>query len=324
MIGYLQLALAAVVYAVGIIAQTTAARRAEMRAGVDPGLLVRLATDRLFLVGFFAQVVGFALTYLARATLPLYLVQAGTAAAVGLAAFAGVTLLGWTMRGVEVVVLAVMACGLVLIVDAARPSTAYTLSPHLLTGLGATLALTMLLAVPACRLGQARGAVALGALAGVAFAVLAIACRSVADQSLLTQLLTPPIWIVLAAALVGQTLMTAGFQRGSATATAASMDATSTVLGGVVGLAVLGDRVADGRIWVVALGLFLVVGGVLVMAAVATGAAPARAGRPPASRWTWTTCGPTSRPTATRSGRRGRASCPPRPPGSWSCSGSTR
>ena len=188
MIGYWQLAVAAVAYAIGIVAQTTAAQRVEMRGGVDPGLLVRLATDRLFLVGFSAQVVGFGLSYLARATLPLYLVQAGTAAAVGLAAVVGITFLGWPVRGVEIAVLAVMATGLVLVVDAAEPSTAYRLSTAVLVGLVGVLGSTVALAVPAARLGRARAAVALGALAGVAFAVLAIACRSVADKALVTQL----------------------------------------------------------------------------------------------------------------------------------------
>ncbi|MEF3851110.1 hypothetical protein P0P54_09465, partial [Campylobacter jejuni] len=75
--GYLLLAASAVAYALGIVGQTVAARRAEWRGGVDPGLLGRLAADRVYVLGFAAQVVGFVLAFLARATLPLYLVQAG-------------------------------------------------------------------------------------------------------------------------------------------------------------------------------------------------------------------------------------------------------
>lgn len=274
--GYLLLAFAAAAYAVGIVAQTTAARRTEMREGVDPGLLVRLATDRLFLVGFAAQVVGFVLTYLARATLPLYLVQAGAAAAVGLAALVGVVLLGWSVRRIEIGVLVLMAAGLILMVDAAEPSAAYDLGTPMLVGLVAALVVTALLALPAARLRGARGAVAMGTLAGIAFAVLAIACRSVADEGLLAQATSPATWIVVAGALVGQSLMTAGFQRGSATATAASMDATSTVLAAIAGLAVLGDRIAEGQNWAVIVGLVLVVGGVIAMAAVAATTPTAR------------------------------------------------
>jgi hypothetical protein len=269
MSGYLLLVLAAVSYAVGILAQTVAARRTEIRDRVDPGLLVRLAHDRLFLLGFAGQIGGFVLTYFARATLPLYLVQAGAAAAVGLAAVGGVLLLGWRVRAVEVVVLVAMTLGLVLMVSGALPSTAYDMSTSLTLALVGILALTALLAIPAARLRGARGAVALGALAGVAFAVLAVACRPIADDALVDQLLSAPLWIVVVSALVGQALMTAGFQRGSSTATAASMDAVSTVIAALVGLALLGDRIAAGHTATVLAGLVLVVAAVVALAAVA-------------------------------------------------------
>jgi len=283
MSGYVLLALAVVSYAVGIVAQTVAARRTEIRERLDPGLLLRLVRDRLFLLGFAGQVGGFVLTYLARATLPLYLVQAGAAAAVGLAAVGGVVLLGWAVRVVEIVVLVAMALGLVLMVDGAQPSVAYDVSTSLVLVLVAILAATALLAVPAARLRGARGAVALGALAGVAFAVLAVACRPIADEPLLVQLLSAPLWIVVASALVGQALMTAGFQRGSATATAASMDAVSTVIAALVGLALLGDRIATGHTATVLTGLALVVAAVVALAVVATtvpAAAPSSVARP--------------------------------------------
>lgn len=275
MTGYVLLVLAVVSYAVGILGQTVAARRTDVRDRIDPGLLVRLARDRLFLLGFAGQVGGFVLTYFARATLPLYLVQAGTAAAVGLAAVGGVALLGWTVRRVEIAVLVAMALGLLLMVGGAQPSTAYAVSTSLTLVLVGILALTALLAVPASRLRGARGAVALGALAGVAFAVLAVACRPIADDPLLDQLLSAPLWIVVAAALVGQALMTAGFQRGSSTATAASMDAVSTVIAALVGLALLGDRIAAGHTATVLAGLALVVAAVVALATVAATTATA-------------------------------------------------
>ena len=76
------------------------------------GLLARLATDRLYLLGFAGQVGGFLFAFLARADLPLYLVQAGSSCAVGLATVVGVLVLGWRVRPVEIAVLVVMAFGL--------------------------------------------------------------------------------------------------------------------------------------------------------------------------------------------------------------------
>lgn len=269
MIGYLELIGAALAYAVGLLAQTVAARRAERRDRLDPGLLGRLATDRLYLFGFTAQVLGFVLAFLARADLPLFLVQAGASSAVGIAAVLGAVLLGWRMRGAEIAVLVVIAAGLLLLVGAAVPSPSHDIGPTLALSLLVTLAVTVVLAVPAARLTGPRGAVALGVLGGVAFAVLAIASRPLASGPLVELPFEPLFWLMVLAAVVGQSLLAAALQRGSTTATMASMDAINVVLASVVGLFALGDQIAAGRTGWVILGLGLVVGGVIAMTAVA-------------------------------------------------------
>jgi drug/metabolite transporter (DMT)-like permease len=261
-LGYVALVGSATVYAIGIVAQSVAARRAERRDKVDPRLLARLASDRVYVLGFLAQVTGFVLAFLARATLPLYLVQAGASSAVGLAAVFGVLVLGWRIVRSEIVVLAVMAAGLLLLVGAARPSVAAELPASTGFVLLGVLVVTAVLAVPAWKL---PGAVPLGVLAGCAFAVVAIASRPLAAGPLLELPLRPLAWLMVASAVVGQTLLAGALQRGSTTATAAAMDATTVVLASVAGLVVLGDRIAEGREWWVAAGLTLVVGGVLAM-----------------------------------------------------------
>ncbi|MGQ0576670.1 MAG: hypothetical protein ACT4RN_21090, partial [Pseudonocardia sp.] len=267
-VAYLVLALSALAYAVGIVAQTVAARRAERRGGVDVGLLARPATDRVYLLGFGAQCVGFVLAFLARADLPLYLVQAGAMSAVGIAAVLGAALLGWSVRPAEIAALMVTAVGLVLLVGAARPGPAVALPLAAGIGLAVLLVLVAAASVPASRLVGARGAVVFGLLAGLAFAILAIASRPLASGPLAELPLNPLAWLMIAAAVVGQALLAAALQRGSTTAAMASMDSTSVLLASVVGLALLGDQVADGRGWWVAGGLALVLAGVLVMAAV--------------------------------------------------------
>ena len=264
--GYLVLALSALSYAVGIVAQTVAARRTERRDRLDVGLLARLATDRVYLVGFAAQVAGFALAFLARATLPLYLVQAGASSAVGIAAVLGALWRGWRIRPAEIGALAVMAVGLIALVSASEPSAAGPMPVAIGWCLVATLGLVVLLAVPAARLRGAPSAVALGMLAGLAFAVLAIASRPLAAGPYLELPLRPLFWLMVVSAFVGQGLLASALQRGAPTSTMASMDATSVVVGSVVGLAVLGDQIAAGRTSLVAAGLVLVVAGVVAMA----------------------------------------------------------
>lgn len=264
--GYLLLIGSAIAYAVGIVAQTVAARRAERRDRLDPGLLARLASDRVYLLGFGAQVVGFGLAFLARADLPLYLVQAGAMSAVGIAAVLGTVLLGWQIRRLEIGALVVIAAGLLLLVGAAEPSRSEGLALPIGLVMSGLLVAVVPIAVLAARMGGPRGALAMGALAGVAFAVLAIASRPLAAGPLLTLPLQPLFWLMVAAAFVGQALLAAALQRGSSTATMASMDSVSVVLSSAAGLLLLGDRIAAGReVWVLG-GIALVLCGVVVMA----------------------------------------------------------
>lgn len=262
MSGHLALAVSTVLYGLGIVAQTVAARRADERPGAGVGLLARLASDRLYLLGFTGQVGGFLFAFLAREELPLYLVQAGSSSAVGLATVIGVLLLGWRIRRVEIAVLAVMACGLLLLTGAAAPSEARELP---LVPALAVLGVLTLAVLPLARVFKTLTPV----LAGVAFAVVAVAARNVSGKPLLDLVLHPLTWVMVIAAFVGQACLATALQRGSATSAVASMDATSVVLGAAAGLAVMGDRITPGREWWVALGILLVVSGVLVLGSAA-------------------------------------------------------
>lgn len=114
----------------------------------------------------------------------------------------------------------------------------------------------------------------MGMLAGVTFSVLAVASRPLAGGPFAELPLRPLFWLMVLAAVFGQALLAAALQRGSTTATMATMDATTVVLSSVVGLAVLGDQTATGYGPWVAIGLTLVVSGVLAMAAVVSPPAP--------------------------------------------------
>jgi hypothetical protein len=265
-VGYLLLALATASYAGGIVAQTVAAKRCELRAGLDVGLLARLARDRVYLLGFGLQCVGFTLAFFARADMPLYLVQAGISSAVGLAALIGATLLGWRVRPLEIGVLIVMACGLMLLIGAAQPGPARDLPNAVALGLSAALVLVLVLAALARLVRGPRGAVVLGVLAGMEFAILAIVSRPLAAKPIAVMILEPTAWVVALAALAGQWLLAAALQRGTTTATAASMDSTTTLVTSGFGLLVLGDLIAPGRsAWLLS-GLVFVVAGVVAMA----------------------------------------------------------
>lgn len=259
--GHVELAVSVAAYATGIVAQAVAARRAR-RAGGGFRLLGRLATDPLYLLGFAGQVTGFAFAFLARAELPLYLVQAASCGAVGLATAFGALVLRWRVRMSELVMVVVLAAGIVLLASASTPGAAHDIPVG--TGL-VMLGLPLLVGLAAVRVGRMGSTVWLAALAGSAFAVVAISSRSLADEPLIGILLNPLTWLMLLAAVLGQACMAEGLSKGSATSTVATMDSVTMVLTSVVGIAALGDQIVPGREWEVGVGLGLVVAGVLVL-----------------------------------------------------------
>jgi hypothetical protein len=164
----------------------------------------------------------------------------------------------------------------VLLAIASVPSVAHDVP----AGLGwVLLGVPLLLGLAAVRVCRTDSVLSLALLAGTAFAVVAISSRSLADEPLGQLPLNPLSWLMLLAALLGQACLSVALARGSATSMVAAMDATTVVLTSVVGIALLGDRVAPGRQWSVVLGLALVVAGVLVLGS-AGRVAPVVAPRP--------------------------------------------
>jgi hypothetical protein len=267
MFGYLALICSSVAYALGLVAQSVGVRRTHRSDTVDLTLLARLATDRIYLVGFAAQIAGFVLAFFARATLPLYLVQAGPCASVGLAAVIGAVALGWRVTASEVVVLLMVTVALVLLAGAAEPSRVHNVPTTTAWILTAALVLCVVLAIPAW---AARGGVPLACLAGAAFAVLAVASRPIASAPIASLLTNPLTWLTIASAVVGQAMLAAALQRSSTISAGASMDAITMVVASVAGIVMLGDQTADGRAWWVVLGLAMITAGVLAMARVGT------------------------------------------------------
>jgi hypothetical protein len=261
-VDYAVLVASAVLYAVGIVAQSVAARRAGNRPGTGLGLLARLAADRLYLLGFAGQAGGFALAFFARAKLPLYLVQAASSSAIGLATAVGVAVLGWRIRGAEAVTLVLLASGVVVLAGSSSASVATDLPPAGVAALAVVVLGTGLAMIPAGRTGAFLPS---AALSGVAFAVVAVASRTLAHRELLALPGNPLTWLMLAAAVLGQAAMATALQRGPAAAVVATADATTIVLASVTGIAVLGDHVLAGREPWVAAGLAVVVSGVLLL-----------------------------------------------------------
>jgi drug/metabolite transporter (DMT)-like permease len=260
--------LAAMVAAYGLanLLQSVAAARTKLHRRFDPGLLVRLACHRTYVVGIACQVLGFVLAFLARRDLPLFLVQAAVAAGLGVTAVLGVILLKWRLPPAELALLALLGLGVAGLVLAAEPAPSRHLGLFGDLALAAALLLIGAAGFAAVRLHGAPGSVALGSLAGMAFAAAAVASRPLASVDSVDDFLAHPLlYLLLAHSLLGQLLLGLAMQRGSTTAAVAAMDAAGAVPAAIVGLLFLGDRIMPGREWIAGVGFLFTLGAVIAL-----------------------------------------------------------
>lgn len=253
-----------VAYGIANFFQAAAASRVTLHRTLDPGLLVRLASHKSYLLGLFCQWLGFMLAFAARADLPLFLVQSSVAAGLGVTAVLGVLFLRWRLPRAEVALLVLLVVGIAGLVVAARPGQSRDLGPAGVAALVAALVAIAALGYFAVRLHGAPGSVALGALAGLAFSSAAIAARPLASVGTAEGFLTDPLlYLLLAHSIVGQLLLGLAMQRGSTTAAVAAMDAATAIPAAAVGLLLLGDRIEPGREWLAGVGFVVTLAAVL-------------------------------------------------------------
>ncbi|MFI9643672.1 hypothetical protein ACIG87_27060 [Micromonospora sp. NPDC051925] len=253
-----------VAYGFANMLQSVAAARTTVHHTFDPGLLLRLAGHRTYLIGLFCQVTGFVLAFLARRDLPLFLVQASVAAGLGVTALLGVVVLKWRLPAAEVALLVLLFAGISALVLSAQPAPSKGLGTAGLIALAVALGAIGLLGFFAVRLHGAPGSVALGSLAGMAFSAAAVAARPLASAPSAEAFVRDPLlYLLIAHSLVGQLLLGLAMQRGSTTAAVAAMDAAGAVPAAIVGLLLLNDKIWPGREWLAAVGFLITLASVI-------------------------------------------------------------
>lgn len=240
-------------YGVANLLQSVAAARTDLHHAFNPTLLLRLGRHKAYLVGLLCQFLGFALAFLARRDLPLFLVQSAVAAGLGVTALLGVVVLKWRLPHTEIALLGLLSLGIAGLVLAARPAPSRQVGLGGVLGLAAALLVIALTGFFAVRLHGAPGSVALGSLAGLAFGAAAVASRPLASVHSVDRFVADPLlYLLLAHSLVGQLLLGLAMQRGSTTASVAAMDAAGAVPAAIIGLLFLGDEIHQGREWLAA------------------------------------------------------------------------
>jgi hypothetical protein len=258
--------LAAMVLAYGVanLLQSVAAANTHLHHTFSPSLLWRLGQHKTYLFGLGCQFLGFALAFLARRDLPLFLVQSAVAAGLGVTAVLGVVVLKWRLPAAEMVLLVLLGFGVTGLIIAAEPMPSRRMGTAGIVLLAVALVAIAVAAVYAARLHGAPGSVVLGSLAGLAFAAAAVASRPLASLLSVDRVLFDPLlWLLIGHSLVGQMLLGMAMQRGSTTAAVAAMDAAGAVPAAAIGLLFLGDAIYPGREWIAAVGFVATLGSVI-------------------------------------------------------------
>lgn len=226
----------------------------------------RLLRRPSYLAGVGSQFLGFVFSFLARGSLPLFLVQSSVAAGLGITALLGVVILGWRLAKMETVLLVVLSAGLIMLVLSSESSVSKDLNVFEIAVLAFSVLVFAALGWESRNLRGSQGSVVLGALAGLCFGATAVASRPLAHvDSLWALVASPLLYIMLVHALTGQVMLAMAMDKGSTTAAVAAMDAATAIPAAAVGLLLLGDRIAPGRNGIAALGFVLTLGAVLLL-----------------------------------------------------------
>lgn len=253
-------AMAALCSGAALVLQARAARSGQGTDTMHVALVWRLVRDRTYLAAMVLVAAGFLLAFAALRVLPVFVVQAGRASALAVAALLATRVLGTRMRPLEWGGLALTGVGLVLLASATTTVRAAS-SSHAPTVLVVIAVLLASCGFWAASRPPSRGhGVALALLAGCGFAVLAAGVHTLVDLAPLALISSPAAWAAAAGGGLGLLLTALAFQRAPAVAVSAVVTGVETVGGAVLGVLLAGDHAAPGR------GLLAIGGFVLVLA----------------------------------------------------------
>lgn len=255
---------AALCSGIATVLQARAARSEPAGAGLDAGLLIRLLRHPAYLLALALVVAGFALSFLALRTLPLFVVEAGRASSLAVTALLAVLLLRARLSRVEVGAVVLVVGGVVLLGSAAGLARSDAVPGGTRIGLLLALAAVGAAAAAATRIRPVeRAGLVLGTLAGASFAILALGARIVRGFAPAVLLGDPAAWAIAGGGTLGLLLAAMALQRTSVVGATAPMVATETVLGASLGMLLCGDRPAPGGTLASVAGFALVLAGAL-------------------------------------------------------------
>ena len=239
--------------------QKAAARAGDGSVRVDPGLVVRMLHQWLFVASLAIDIVGFVAQLVALRRLPLFAVQAIIAANLAVTAVFASVLMHVALHWREWLAVVGVVAGVGLLGSSAGAEGA--------TKVGAEFQLALIVAVggvavaglAAARLPSPARTPVLGAVAGLGYAVLAVAARILPGFTPQQLVRDPAAYTLAAAGIVSFMFYASALEGGSVTVATAAVVLAETTPPAVVGVLFLGDTTRPGLTGVAVLGFILAV-----------------------------------------------------------------
>jgi drug/metabolite transporter (DMT)-like permease len=260
--------LSAVCYGIAAVMQAIAVRAAshrtvefagEARQGVDPGLLVRMLRQGLFLGSIAIDFLGFIAQLVALRKLPLFAVQAIMASNLAVTAVCAAWLMKIRLDLREWLAVAGVVIGVALLGLSAGAQGAAKVGKEFELGLIVAVVAVGVVGFAVARLPNPVRTPALGAIAGLGYAVLAVSARILPGFSPLQLIKSPAAYTLAAAGIVSFLLYATALEGGSVTTATAGVVLAETMPPAVVGVLFLGDTTRHGLAAVAILGFLLAV-----------------------------------------------------------------
>ncbi len=269
MLGSLVAALiSALCYGIAAVMQAIAVRAASRRTvevageagqGVDPGLLVRMLHQGLFLASIAIDLAGFVAQLVALRNLPLFAVQAIMASNLAVTAVFAAWLMKMRLELREWLAVIGVVAGVALLGLSAGAQGARKVGSEFQLWLIIAVVLVGLVGFAVARLPNPVRTPALGAMAGLGYAVLAVSARVLPGFSPLQLLKSPATYTLAAAGIISFMLYATALEGGSVTTATAAVVLAETMPPAIVGVLFLGDTTRAGLTVFAGLGFALAV-----------------------------------------------------------------
>jgi drug/metabolite transporter (DMT)-like permease len=267
--------IAALCYGVASVMQAIAVRAASRRTaeavgqageGVDPGLLVRMLRQGLFLGSIAIDIAGFVAQLVALRRLPIFAVQAIMSANLAVTAVLAAWIMHMRLALREWLAVAGVVFGVALLGLSAGAQGAKRVGSEFELALILAVAGVGLAGFAVARLPNPVRTPALGAIAGLGYAVLAVAARILPGFAPLQLIKSPATYTLAAAGIVSFLLYATALEGGSVTTATAAVVLTETVPPAIVGVLFLGDSTRHGLTAFAILGFILAIACALALA----------------------------------------------------------